>query len=184
MNFTRRVSTFSIVARDAVTGDLGVAVASKFLAVGAVVPWVMAGVGAVATQSYANTSFGPRALELMGAGWKLEDIAAEFEANDVEYQQRQYGLVNSSGDAFSFTGNMCHAWAGGRAARAERGMDGSMSAGYAAQGNLLAGAEVVDALAETFEQNSSLPTWNSVVRRISTSTPGAGWGGESRGTDG
>ena len=79
---------------------------------------------------------------------------------------------------------MCHAWAGGRAARAERGIDGSMSAGYAAQGNLLAGAEVVDALAETFEQNSSLPTWNSVVRRISTSTPGAGWGGESRGTDG
>jgi uncharacterized Ntn-hydrolase superfamily protein len=153
----RRVATFSIVARDSVTGDLGVAVASKFLAVGAVVPWVMGGLGAVATQSYANTSFGPRALELMGAGWSLEDIAAEFEANDAEYQQRQYGLVNSRGEGFSFTGSGCHAWAGGRAARAERGMDGSMGAGYAAQGNLLAGAEVVDALAETFEQNSSLP---------------------------
>lgn len=142
----RRVSTFSIVARDAVTGDLGVAVASKFLAVGAVVPWVMGGLGAVATQSYANTSFGPRALELMGAGWNLEDIAAEFEANDAEYQQRQYGLVNSSGESFSFTGSKCHAWAGGRT-----------GAGYAAQGNLLAGVQVVDALAETFERNSSLP---------------------------
>ena len=142
----RRVSTFSIVARDAVTGDLGVAVASKFLAVGAVVPWVMGGLGAVATQSYANTSFGPRALELMGAGWNLEDIAAEFEANDAEYQQRQYGLVNSSGESFSFTGSKCRAWAGGRT-----------GAGYAAQGNLLAGVQVVDALAETFERNSSLP---------------------------
>ncbi len=141
----RRVSTFSIVARDASTGDLGVAVASKFLAVGAVVPWVMGGLGAVATQSYANTSFGPRALELMGAGWSLEDIAAEFEANDAEYQQRQYGLVNSSNEGFTFTGSECHAWAGGRT-----------GAGYAAQGNLLTGAQVVDALAETFEQNPSL----------------------------
>jgi uncharacterized Ntn-hydrolase superfamily protein len=124
---------------------LGVAVASKFLAVGAVVPWVMGGLGAVATQSYANTSFGPRALELMGAGWSLDDIAAEFEANDTEYQQRQYGLVNSSGEGFSFTGSECHAWAGGRT-----------GAGYATQGNILAGAHVVDAIAETFEQDSSL----------------------------
>ncbi len=117
----RRVSTFSIVARDSVTGDLGVAVASKFLAVGAVVPWVMGGLGAVATQSYANTSFGPRALELMGAGWSLDDIAAEFEANDTEYQQRQYGMVNSSGEGFSFTGSGCHAWAGGRTGAGLRG---------------------------------------------------------------
>ncbi len=139
----RRVNTFSIVARDASTGDLGVAVASKFLAVGAVVPWVMGGLGAVATQSYANTSFGPRALELMGAGWSLDDIAAEFEANDAEYQQRQYGLVNSSGEGFSFTGSECHAWAGGRT-----------GAGYAIQGNILAGAQVVEAIAETFEHSS------------------------------
>jgi uncharacterized Ntn-hydrolase superfamily protein len=139
----KRVATFSIVARDSVTGDLGVAVASKFLAVGAVVPWVMGGLGAVATQSYANTSFGPRALELMGAGWSLDDIAAEFEANDTEYQQRQYGLVNSSGEGFSFTGSGCHAWAGDRTGE-----------GYATQGNLLAGAHVVDAIAETFERSS------------------------------
>jgi uncharacterized Ntn-hydrolase superfamily protein len=145
MSSIKCVSTFSIVARDAVTGDLGVAVASKFLAVGAVVPWVMGGLGAVATQSYANTSFGPRALELMGAGWNLKDIAAEFEANDSDYQQRQYGLVNSRGESFSFTGSRCHAWAGGRTGE-----------NYAAQGNLLAGAVVVDALAESFERDSSL----------------------------
>jgi uncharacterized Ntn-hydrolase superfamily protein len=141
----RRVATFSIVARDSATGDLGVAVASKFLAVGAVVPWIMGGLGAVATQSYANTSFGPRALELMGAGWSLGDIAAEFEASDTDYQQRQYGMVNSSGEGFSFTGSECHAWAGGRT-----------GAGYAVQGNILAGTHVVDVIAETFEQDSSL----------------------------
>ncbi len=164
---TRRVSTFSIVARDAATGDLGVAVASKFLAVGAVVPWLMGGLGAVATQSYANTSFGPRALELMGAGWSLDDIAAEFEANDSEYQQRQYGMVNSSGEGFTFTGSGCHAWAGGRT-----------GAGYAAQGNILAGAHVVDAIAETFEQHSSKPF---PERLLSALLAGDRAGGDARG---
>jgi uncharacterized Ntn-hydrolase superfamily protein len=163
----KRVATFSIVARDSVTGDLGVAVASKFLAVGAVVPWVMGGLGAVATQSYANTSFGPRALELMCAGWSLDDIAAEFEANDSEYQQRQYGLVNSSGEGFSFTGSGCHAWAGGRT-----------GAGYAVQGNLLTGAQVVDALAETFEQNSSL---QFPERLLASLLAGDRAGGDARG---
>lgn len=163
----RRVNTFSIVARDASTGDLGVAVASKFLAVGAVVPWVMGGLGAVATQSYANTSFGPRALELMGAGWSLDDIAAEFEANDPEYQQRQYGLVNSSGEGLSFTGSGCHSWAGGRT-----------GAGYAAQGNILAGVHVVDAIAEMFEQNSSLAL---PERLLAALLAGDRAGGDARG---
>jgi uncharacterized Ntn-hydrolase superfamily protein len=124
---------------------LGVAVASKFLAVGAVVPWVTGGVGAVATQSYANTAFGPLALEGMRAGRTLEDIAQALEAGDAEYQQRQYGLVDSSGASYTFTGSGCHAWAGGR-----RG------AGYAAQGNLLAGPQVVDALAQTYEARADL----------------------------
>ena len=139
------VSTFSIAARDPATGDLGVAVASKFLAVGSAVPWVTGGVGAVATQSYANTSFGPRALKMMAEGKSLSEIALEFERTDDGIAQRQYGLVNSAGEAFTFTGSACHAWAGGRT-----------GAGYAAQGNILTGPEVVDALADTFERGSGL----------------------------
>jgi uncharacterized Ntn-hydrolase superfamily protein len=141
---SKSISTFSLVAR-AENGDLGVAVASKFLAVGAAVPWVTGGVGAVATQSYANTSYGPRALQAMANGVRLEEIATEFLRSDEGIAQRQYGLVNASGQAFSFTGSGCHAWAGGRT-----------GAGYAAQGNLLAGPQVVDALAETFETRTDL----------------------------
>jgi uncharacterized Ntn-hydrolase superfamily protein len=140
----KSISTFSLVAK-ADNGDLGVAVASKFLAVGSAVPWITGGIGAVATQSYANTSYGPRALQAMANGVGLEDIAAEFSRSDDGIAQRQYGLVNASGQAFTFTGNACHAWAGGRT-----------GAGYAAQGNLLAGPQVVDALAETFETRTDL----------------------------
>jgi uncharacterized Ntn-hydrolase superfamily protein len=140
----KSISTFSLVAM-ADNGDLGVAVASKFLAVGSAVPWVTGGVGAVATQSYANTSYGPRALRAMANGVDLEEIAAEFSSSDEGIAQRQYGLVNASRQAFTFTGSGCHAWAGGRT-----------GPGYAAQGNLLAGPQVVDALAETFETRTDL----------------------------
>jgi uncharacterized Ntn-hydrolase superfamily protein len=140
----KSISTFSLVAK-ASNGDLGVAVASKFLAVGSAVPWVTGGIGAVATQSYANTSYGPRALQAMANGVALEEIAAEFSSSDDGIAQRQYGLVNASGQAFTFTGTECHAWAGGRT-----------GAGYAAQGNLLAGPQVVAALAETFEARGDL----------------------------
>jgi uncharacterized Ntn-hydrolase superfamily protein len=141
----RSINTFSIVARDETNGDLGVAVASKFLAVGSVVPWVRAGVGAVATQSYANTSFGTGALERLQSGTDLESIAAVFAQNDKEYQMRQYGMVAADGSSFTFTGSSCHAWAGGRTGQ-----------NFAAQGNLLTGPEVVDALADVF-LTSSLP---------------------------
>jgi uncharacterized Ntn-hydrolase superfamily protein len=140
----KSISTFSLVAK-ADNGDLGVAVASKFLAVGSAVPWVVGDVGAVATQSYANTSYGPRALKLMVNGMGLKEIAAEFSRSDDGIAQRQYGLVNAAGQAFTFTGDACHAWAGGRT-----------GIGYAAQGNLLAGPQVVDALAETFEARTDL----------------------------
>jgi uncharacterized Ntn-hydrolase superfamily protein len=140
----KSISTFSLVAK-ASNGDLGVAVASKFLAVGSAVPWVTGDVGAVATQSYANTSYGPRALQAMANGTSLEEIAAEFSSSDDGIAQRQYGLVNAAGQAFTFTGDACHAWAGGRT-----------GIGYAAQGNLLAGPQVVDALADTFETRTDL----------------------------
>ncbi len=156
----RPVATFSIVARDEQTQDFGVAVASKFLAVGAAVPWLQANVGAIATQSYANTSFGPRGLSLLQQGRSLLEVEAEFASNDEQYNQRQFGMVSANGHAFSFTGSGCHAWAGGRVGGQDK--SGQKTTGqhlygtsYAAQGNLLTGPEVVDALAETFEHSSA-----------------------------
>lgn len=134
------VATFSIVALDAQTGDLGVATASKFLAVGSAVPFAEAGVGAVATQSYANTSYGPRTLGALKLGLPLAQIHAAFAASDPQHSQRQYGLVDAQGHSLTFTGADCHSWAGGR--------DGP---GYAAQGNLLTGPEVIDRLVAAFE---------------------------------
>ena len=133
------------MARDPATGDLGIAVASKFLAVGYVVPWAKAGVGAVATQSYANPDFGPRGLALAQAGASPEDILAVFHRNDPELPKRQFGLVLASGESLSYTGQECHTWAGGKS-----------GPNYAAQGNLLAGAEVVEALEQTFLSRTDL----------------------------
>jgi len=137
---TRAVHTFSIVARDPATGDLGVATASKFLAVGAVVPFAAAGVGAVATQSYANTSYGPRAVAALRAGVPLDLVDRALQRGDDGIATRQYGMVDATGASVSFTGPACHPWAGGVA-----------KPGLAAQGNLLAGPEVVEALVAAFE---------------------------------
>jgi uncharacterized Ntn-hydrolase superfamily protein len=131
--------TFSIVALDPLTGDLGVAVQSKFLAVGAVVPWARAGVGAVATQSFANVEYGPGGLALLSDGLSAEAALARLVAGDSLRDQRQAGIVDAHGGAATYTGRQCFAWAGGRT-----------GAGYAAQGNILAGAGVVDGLADTF----------------------------------
>lgn len=139
------IHTFSLVARDPDTGDLAIAVASKFLAVGYVVPWARAGVAAIATQSYANPDFGPRGLALAQAGASPEDILAVFHRNDPDLPKRQFGLVLSSGESLSFSGQECHAWAGGKS-----------GPGYAAQGNLLRGPEVLQALEQTF-LSSDLP---------------------------
>ncbi|MCX7601655.1 MAG: DUF1028 domain-containing protein [Meiothermus sp.] len=145
MNVSLPVHTFSLVARDPKTGDLGIAVASKFLAVGFVVPWAKAGVGAVATQSYVNPRFGPTGLALMEAGAGPEDILAVFARTDPDLAKRQFGYVLASGESLSYTGPECHGWAGGR-----------WGPGYAAQGNLLAGPEVVEALERTFLSRTDL----------------------------
>lgn len=134
------VSTFSIVARDPHTGDLGVATASKFLAVGAVVPYAVAEVGAVATQSFANTSYGPRTIAALQNNILLKFVHQAFEETDPEHAMRQYGLVDADGNTLTFTGADCHPWAGGKTGE-----------GYAAQGNLLTGPEVIERLAEAFE---------------------------------
>jgi uncharacterized Ntn-hydrolase superfamily protein len=131
--------TFSIVALDRATGDLGVAVQSKFLAVGAVVPWARAGVGAVATQSFANVGYGPDGLALLADGLSAEDALARLVAADSLRDQRQAGVVDGHGGAASYTGRQCFTWAGGRTGD-----------GYAAQGNILAGDAVVDALVDTY----------------------------------
>ena len=132
--------TYSIVALDPATGDLGVATQSKFLAVGAVVPWARADVGAIATQSYANVTYGPNGLALLAEGASAGDVLARLVSEDPLREQRQAGIVDRHGGAATHTGRECFAWAGGRTGR-----------GYAAQGNILAGSGVVDGIAETFE---------------------------------
>jgi uncharacterized Ntn-hydrolase superfamily protein len=133
------LSTFSIVAADPAQGEIGIAVQSKFLAVGAVVPWAETGAGAIATQAWANTTFGPRALELLRAGEPPELIVQTLIAPDDNADDRQFGIVDAGGRSATFTGARCIDWAGGIAAD-----------GFAAQGNCLAGAAVVDAMAATF----------------------------------
>ncbi len=137
----RAIHTFSIVAYDPSEPAWGVAVASKFLAVGAVVPWARAGAGAVATQAFANTTFGPGGLALMEQGHSAEEALNALLAQDTESGRRQVGMVDAHGGAATFTGEECHDWAGG-----------VTGAGYAVQGNLLTGPEVVEAMAEAFTQ--------------------------------
>ncbi len=135
--------TFSIVAFDPTDGACGIAVASKFPGVGAVVPWARAQAGAVATQSFANTSYGPNGLDLMAKGLSAQQALEKLLANDPEKDLRQVGLVDENGGSASFTGPGCFAWAGGLT-----------GPGYACQGNVLAGEQVVKALEQTFLQTS------------------------------
>lgn len=161
------VATYSIVGRDQATGDLGVAVQSKFLAVGAVVPWAQAGVGAVATQSLANTAYGPSGLALMQAGVMPESIIAQLTANDEKAAMRQVGMVDAQGRAATFTGGDCFAWAGGR-----------IGPNYACQGNILVSAATVDALATTFVANESLPLHDRLLTSLAAAQAA---GGDRRG---
>lgn len=131
--------TFSIVGADLEKGDWGVAVASKFPAVGAVVPYARAGVGAVATQSWANTTYGPDGLALMGSGVSAQDALDRLVAPDGYKDDRQAGFVDSQGSPATFTGATCSDWAGGITGE-----------GFAAQGNILAGAAVVEQMAAAF----------------------------------
>ncbi|MGZ9221948.1 MAG: DUF1028 domain-containing protein [Anaerolineales bacterium] len=140
--------TFSIVACDLEEHTWGVAVASKFPAVGAVVPWAQADIGAVATQSFANTSFGPRGLALMGTGLSAPETLARLLEDDPDKELRQVGLVDAGGGSATFTGRSCFAWAGGVTGKS-----------YAIQGNILASAKVVPAMEKAFlKAKGSLPT--------------------------
>jgi uncharacterized Ntn-hydrolase superfamily protein len=158
--------TFSIVGFDPAKGELGVAVESKFIAVGAVVPFAQAGVGALATQSYANTLYGPRGLALLESGLEPEETIAKLTSEDPEREERQVGVVDARGRSASFTGKGCLNWAGHRIGR-----------NHACQGNILAGPEVVDAMAETFEASQG----DLVDRLLLALEAGQRAGGDRRG---
>ena len=134
------VSTYSIAACDLERGQWGVAVQSKFLAVGSVVPWAQPQVGAVATQAYANPRYGPDGLALLRQGLPAEVVVRRLTDADEGRNERQLGIVDSDGRAATYTGSACLDWAGGRSGEC-----------YAAQGNILVSAATVEALAETFE---------------------------------
>ncbi len=140
------VSTYSICACDLEAQHWGVAVQSKFLAVGAIVPWAEPHVGAVATQAWANPRYGPDGLALLREGLASEDVVAQLTGADEGRAERQLGIVDGLGRAASYTGEGCSEWAGGRT-----------GPGYAAQGNILVSEETVDALADTFEASAEMP---------------------------
>ena len=133
--------TYSIVGRDG--NQWGVAVQSKFLAVGSVVPWAEPEVGAIATQAYANPRYGPEGLALLREGLSAEEVVERLVAADDGRAERQLGVVDAHGGSAAWTGPDCMDWAGHRTGD-----------GYAAQGNILVGAETVDALAETLKRAS------------------------------
>lgn len=160
-------STFSIVAADPEAGEVGIAVASRFFAVGSVVPWARAGVGAVATQSNANTTFGPRGLELLERGASARETLDVLLRADDGRDSRQVGVVAADGGSATHTGTRCTAWAGGRS-----------GPGYAAQGNILAGEAVVAALERRFLETKGRPLAERLLEAL---LAGDAAGGDARG---
>lgn len=149
----RFVATFSIAAVDVENGDAGVAVQSKFPNVRPVVPWVEAGVGAIATQSFVNVQYGIKGLALLRNGATAEEALRIVVANDSGRHTRQAGFVDARGNAASWTGNDCFNWAGGMTATSSGGKGMLITGkGFAAQGNILVGKETVEAMAKTFQE--------------------------------
>jgi len=161
------VATYSIVACDLASGQWGVGVQSKFLAVGAVVPWAEPHAGAIATQSYANPRYGPDGLALLREGRTAEEVIQALTAADEGRDERQVGVVDAGGRAATYTGTACHEWAGGRTGD-----------GYAAQGNILVSGATVDALSVTFESNSHLELAERLIECLAAAQAA---GGDRRG---
>jgi len=161
------VATYSIVACDLEEKQWGVAVQSKFLAVGSVVPWAEPQVGAIATQAYANPSYGPNGLALLREGLSANEVVERLTSEDAGRDQRQLGVIDANGGSASWTGRRCNDWAGHR-----------NGAGYAAQGNILVGEETVTALATTFEANAQLPLAQRLIDCLAAAQAA---GGDRRG---
>jgi uncharacterized Ntn-hydrolase superfamily protein len=134
------VHTFSIVAFDPATGDLGIAVASRVLGVGSIVPWAKADVGAIATQSLANTAYGPDGLALLKSGRTASQTLEQLLASDAGRDDRQVAIVDAAGNVAAYTGKKCNPWTGDRQGKH-----------YSVQGNLLAGGPVLAAMATAYE---------------------------------
>lgn len=158
--------TYSIVARDLERGELGIAVQSKFLSVGAVVPWAKAGVGAIATQALANTSYGAQGLNYLAAGRSAQETLEQLLAGDEGRADRQVGIIGMTGQPVSFTGERCFHWAGG--------LTGEH---YACQGNILVSGDTVEAMARTFEETGGL----LCDRLLAALAAGQAAGGDGRG---
>ncbi|MDQ3867519.1 MAG: DUF1028 domain-containing protein [Actinomycetota bacterium] len=162
-----RPATYSIVACDRERGEWGVAVESKFLAVGSLVSWAEPDVGAIATQSFVNPRYGPDGLALLREGVSAEETVERLTSADEGRDDRQLGVVDAGGGSASFTGPGCFEWAGGRT-----GSD------YAAQGNILVSEATVDALADTFEATRGRPL---AERLLAALAAGQEAGGDRRG---
>ncbi|MCB2155587.1 DUF1028 domain-containing protein [bacterium] len=164
---TENISTFSIVAYDPETGELGVAVQSKFFAVGSVVPFAEAEVGAIASQAFGNTTFGPRGLRLLKEGMSVHETLDLLLASDQQREHRQVGIVDAEGHSATYTGKECMEWAGGRAGK-----------NYAVQGNILTGEEVVVAMEKAYLDSKGELLGERLLRAIEA---GQAAGGDSRG---
>jgi len=160
------ISTFSIVARDEKTGELGVAVQSKFVAVGSVVPYAKAGVGAIASQAWGNPRYGPIGLELLASGKSAMEAVDLMTSADPYRNSRQLAIIGIEGNASVFTGSECMEWAGGK-----HGVN------YAVQGNILTGSEVVEAMGRAFEDTNGTLS----ERMIASLHAGQKAGGDKRG---
>lgn len=165
-----KVNTFSIVAHDPVTGELGVAVQSRYFGVGSVVPWAKAGVGAVATQSYARVSYGPEGLERMAAGKSPSETLEELTKTDEKREIRQVAMVDAKGRVAAFTGKECMVWAGH-----------SEGEGFSVQGNLLTGEGVITAMREAFEKARKEPGTELADWLMAALKAGQEAGGDRRG---
>jgi uncharacterized Ntn-hydrolase superfamily protein len=161
------VATYSIVACDLAAGQWGVAVQSKFLAVGSLVPWAEPHVGAIATQSYANPRYGPEGLALLRQGRSAAEVIEALTSADEGRAERQVGVVDRSGRAATFTGEACHVWAGGRTGDC-----------YAAQGNIIVSEATVAALAATFEASARLELAERLIECLAAAQAA---GGDRRG---
>jgi uncharacterized Ntn-hydrolase superfamily protein len=161
-----KFGTFSIVARDPETGELGVAVQSRVVAVGAVVPYAKAGIGDIATQAFANPRYGSEGLKLLGNGNKPQQTIDSLTKSDPQSAERQLGVISATGETATFTGKNCMDWAGGLTGE-----------NHAVQGNILTGPEVVDAMSKAFLASNG----NLADRLIDALAAGQAAGGDKRG---
>ena len=181
----KRAHTYSIVAYDSATGDLGVAVQSKFPNVGGIVPWAKAGIGAVATQSLGNTAYGDEGLQLMAMGASAPEAMRIVMRRDARPSQRQVGMVDAHGNAASWTGDSCFDWAGGRTLGADgqivTGAKGAMIVGrhFAAQANIMVSDQTVKNMADAYGR----ATGSLADRLMAALVAGQAGGGDKRGME-